>query len=676
MRIRFPFMLCILALLLPLAAPMMAPGQSLDQDQAAQTAQAAQTNQQQAVDQTQSAQTGQLQLNTPETDSDDSQNPPRVARVFSIQGDVSFERSGDSDWYDAAINLPLLAGDQIYAGPDSQAVIQLSRTIFIHLSEKTDLAISQLDDSTGEFEVPAGSVVMEITGLKSAFDLFEVDTPVSSVLVNADGMYRVDVSEDGSTVAMVRGGAADVASADGELAIGDGRMARVGAAGSGQLESANLDPNDNWGLGNSDSSPSAMADAGPPNTPQDDPNRELVPAPDYVNTYENTYDGLYGADELSYYGTWTYYPTYGNIWLPRVGPGWTPYRLGRWIWITAVGWTWVPAESWGWAPSHHGRWTYIANFGWAWVPGFGPGRQPFVTGAGFYAWRPASVTFFTYQGSGRGLVGWIPLGPSDKPAKGTSTSSARASLLPSNPASAKGISVMAVAAFQGSSMGSPAAPGPELRIPIVVRSRRQPVKRPLVVAGLQNVHASKAALSPIAPEAIKSPVIVRPPVAVISRPVVTRHMPAKLAASPVGATREHKLIKPLPTPLMSNARAGSAEGGTRVTAKRTFGRTTGRSRTGPTYAARDRLGPVGGVTEPPAQAEARRREADAEKTGNGGNGGPVAGSNNSGGAREAHRAVEGNGAAESRPAPAHAAAPVHYAPAPPPSSGGDGGRKH
>jgi hypothetical protein len=661
MRIHLPLLLGIFALISPLFTASVARAQSPDQSQAAQ-AEPAQYNRPQSY--------------LAQTDTQDDAVSPRVARLFSIQGDVSFQRSGDSDWHDATVNLPLLAGDQVYTGSGSRAVIQLDRNIFIAVAEKTDLSISQLDDSTGQFELPAGSAVIEAYGLKSAFDLLELDTPVSSVVLNADGVYRVDVDDDGATLAMVRSGSADVVSADGGLTLGAGRQAQVGPTGSGRLEGANLNSSDDWGLGEPDANAAALAQAGPRDEGTDESAASYPPAPDYVSTYENTYDGLYGADELSGYGTWTYYSTYGNIWLPRVGAGWTPYRLGRWIWIRSVGWTWMPSEPWGWATYHYGRWAFIPNFGWAWVPGFGPGRPAFVTGPSFYHWRPAVVAFFTFQAPTGRFVGWAPVAPTEKLHNQKSTAANAAGALPGNPYSSRGISVMPVSAFVGIAIGSPAAAGAELR-PVVTHQpgrRQRSVTR--ITAGLGDIHPSAAAISPIALESNRPTAIVQPPASVANRAIVTRHLPSGSVAKSTGTGRERTLIKAPPAPLMSNARAGSSATVGKVTQKRTAGKTANRSRTGPVYAG------TGRPTEPSGQGAltangsqpGTSHEVNAGARAEGGNGGSSESRNASTPGRESERpAGSATGSSAQRPQPSHSAAPTHVAPA---QSGGGESKKH
>jgi hypothetical protein len=103
-----------------------------------------------------------------------------------------------------------------------------------------------------------------------------------------------------------------------------------------------------------------------------------------------TYQQFY--DDLSPYGNWVDYPSYGYVWVPYE-QGFRPYyNNGHWVY-TNYGWTWVSNYNWGWAPFHYGRWLYDDAYGWMWVPG--------------YEWAPAWVSWR----SGGGCYGWAPLGP-------------------------------------------------------------------------------------------------------------------------------------------------------------------------------------------------------------------------------------------------------------------------
>jgi len=99
-------------------------------------------------------------------------------------------------------------------------------------------------------------------------------------------------------------------------------------------------------------------------------------------------------NELSPYGDWIDYPSYGQVWRPRVDAGFQPYATdGRWE-MTEYGNTWVSDYPWGWAPFHYGRWLFDDYYGWVWIPD--------------NEWGPAWVSWR----SGGGYYGWAPLGPS------------------------------------------------------------------------------------------------------------------------------------------------------------------------------------------------------------------------------------------------------------------------
>lgn len=98
-------------------------------------------------------------------------------------------------------------------------------------------------------------------------------------------------------------------------------------------------------------------------------------------------------DQLSPYGHWFEYGSYGWCWTPyNTEVGWRPYTDGHWVY-SDYGWTWVSDYEWGWAPFHYGRWVFDEDLGWVWVPGT--------------EWAPAWVAW-RYDDD---WVGWAPLPP-------------------------------------------------------------------------------------------------------------------------------------------------------------------------------------------------------------------------------------------------------------------------
>ncbi len=95
-------------------------------------------------------------------------------------------------------------------------------------------------------------------------------------------------------------------------------------------------------------------------------------------------------DQLSPYGQWVDYPSYGYVWIPNAGADFVPYSTGGYWVLSDDGWTWVSDYDWGWAPFHYGRWDYDNAYGWFWVPDnvWGPSWVTWRQGNGYYGWAP------------------------------------------------------------------------------------------------------------------------------------------------------------------------------------------------------------------------------------------------------------------------------------------------
>jgi len=182
-------------------------------------------------------------------DSQDDQGTPRVARLDFLQGDVSFQRAGDKDWVQAVRNLPLLTGDQVYAADRSSATVQLGHGTYVRLFENTALTITDLSEQGVQFEVPGGSVVVQVYRLDEAFGSFEIDTPVAAALIQQDGTYRVQVQDNGETEVATRYGLAEVSTEDGTLKVRAGYRLEAGSKGSGKLDVLAVASFDDWNIG-------------------------------------------------------------------------------------------------------------------------------------------------------------------------------------------------------------------------------------------------------------------------------------------------------------------------------------------------------------------------------------------------------------------------------------------
>src|SRR5262249_10655978 len=351
----------------------------------------------------------------------------RVARISLVEGEVSYQRANDSrkDWFDATLNLPLEENDQLYSGSDGRAEIQLSGHNVVRIDHDTNLRFTQFSSGAIQMALPVGSAYFRIDSLdKRKFDVidandpgindpvyFEVDTPVAAITFVKEGVYRIDVRDDGSTEVIVRHGEAEVYNQQiGTVVVKEGRRVIVDGKDD-RHQITGLEEDDDWDRWND------ARDKGLSSTLASSDTANYIP------------DAIPGGADLDNYGEWIDTDEYGRMWCPRgVGADWAPYRDGYWRWFSSYGgWTWVSYEPWGWTPYHYGRWAYVRDR-WCWAPfaniepGFG------------WRWRPHHVAFFGWGGDhdrdyrggdhdgywkgfrdGRyGWLGWCPLSPRDR----------------------------------------------------------------------------------------------------------------------------------------------------------------------------------------------------------------------------------------------------------------------
>lgn len=342
----------------------------------------------------------------------------RVARISLIEGEVSYQRTGDGqNWYDASLNLPLNERDQLYSGPGGRSEIQITGRNLIRIDSNTNLRFSQFNNGTIQFALPVGTGTFRVDSLDrrqfsvvDANDVgrddpvyFEVDTPIVAVTFLKEGNYRINVRDDGTTEVIVRRGQAEVYNREiGAVTVKQGRRIVVDGHDANYFQIARLDDKDNWDRWN------------------DRRDDELMSRVENSRSARYVPVSVAGVYDLDYYGEWYESPDYGWVWSPRsVAVGWAPYRAGYWRYYSGWGWTWVSYEPWGWAPYHYGRWAWYRSR-WCWVPSVSVG----------WGWAPHQVAFFGWGGGynrgyrdgyndgyrdGRyGWYGWCPLGPRDR----------------------------------------------------------------------------------------------------------------------------------------------------------------------------------------------------------------------------------------------------------------------
>ncbi len=281
-------------------------------------------------------------------------------------------------------NRPLVTGDRLWSDAGARGELAFGNGV-LWLGAATSLVVSNMDDSTAQFELQQGVLDLRVRQLPQGA-VVEIDTPNLAFQVTRPGRYRLIVDPQGGTTSViVKNGAAAVYGEQASYAIAGGEAYRFA------------------GTDLQDGGPVAIESGAEFERFADERDGRFanVVSARYVSPE------VVGYEDLDQYGTWQPNPEYGNVWYPREVPsGWAPYHNGHWSWIDPYGWTWVDEAPWGFAPFHYGRWAYVSNR-WGWVPGpvnvrpvYAPALVAFVGGAGF------SVAV-----SSGPAIGWFPLGP-------------------------------------------------------------------------------------------------------------------------------------------------------------------------------------------------------------------------------------------------------------------------
>jgi hypothetical protein len=302
--------------------------------------------------------------------------PSRVARLNWTAGDVAFQPATVDEWSAATLNYPLTTGDHLFVNQGARVELHIGGNA-IRLNSNSNFGFLNLSDNIVQMSLNQGSLEIRLRQLDRD-DAFEIDTPNGAVTLLRAGEYRVDADPArNATMVTVRNGQAQMYQDGNSSLITPHQTAWFHDGGGPEMNTEN--PRDDFDafVGSRDRFEDGL------------PRNAYLP------------DSMVGYEDLYAYGHWINDPMYGDVWVPPVTSGWTPYSTGRWAFVEPWGWTWIDEAPWGFAPFHYGRWASLRGAGWVWIPGERSYRPVYA---------PALVGFI--GGGGFGVsVGWFPLGP-------------------------------------------------------------------------------------------------------------------------------------------------------------------------------------------------------------------------------------------------------------------------
>jgi FecR protein len=468
----------------------------------------------------------------------DADPPSRVARLNFIEGSVSFQPAGTSDWLDANPNRPLTTGDQLWADQGSRGELHLGGSV-LRISAQTAVSFLNLADQAVQIQIAQGSADLRVLHLEDN-ENYEIDTPNLAFSILRPGEYRVDVNADGtSSIVTVETGTGEVTAGGQAYNVAAGQQYTFSGTDEVSYDAGAVpDPDDfqKWNL-------------------QRDQREDHFASAQYVSR------DVIGYEDLDEHGTWRDDATYGHVWIPNgVAVGWAPYHNGHWAFVAPWGWTWVEDEPWGFAPFHYGRWAVVGG-GWGWVPGPAP-----VVGAVFIrpVYAPALVAFVGGGGLAASIeiggaagvgVAWFPLGPRDVWVPSYHVSAAYMTNV--NVTNSRVINRTEITTVYNTTVVNrssnvavnrtymyQSSPGAVTAVSKTAFQNGEPVAKAAVQVNAQEIQHARvvqtAAIAPT-PRAVAGPSAAakpsaRPPVTLASRPVVTKMAPSARAI-PVGQTK-------------------------------------------------------------------------------------------------------------------------------------------
>ncbi len=301
---------------------------------------------------------------------------PAPLRLSLVDGDVQVNFSDSDEWYPAAHNMPVRAGDRLWVPAESWAEVETGNGTVVRLDSGSLLEILDIDQDSLHCYLSRGQAYFNV---RSPYrdGMVQVDTPSASLRIYQQAVFNVFLRSNGDT----------------ECSVYKGQVWAENRRGESRVKAGNL-------LLLSDLR-AILGPLGPPyGWEQWNRERDDYQAARYADNSYLPEELRFFESDLARNGRWVNTRSYGYVWLPTtsLSSGWSPYRFGRWVWL-GNDYVWIGREPWGWVPYHYGRWSFISTLGWCWVP---PTREAVYWGPGYVGWVHTPDT-----------IAWVPLAPGE-----------------------------------------------------------------------------------------------------------------------------------------------------------------------------------------------------------------------------------------------------------------------
>ncbi len=276
----------------------------------------------------------------------------RIVRLSQVRGVVRMDRNLGRGFEGAFTNIPVVAGAKLLTG-EGVAEVEFEDNSSLRLAPGSEVEFARLGRSaTGEtlttVKLGKGLVYVSMQKGKGAGE-FVLQQGAAQVVMGPGAHMRVDATQP-----------------DVELAVFDGSaQLQMGAATTtlGKKQTMTLNPV---------TQTMAPVQRGTQDVAWDEWDKTQTGYHRNVSAFAGSSGGfgMFGANDLGYYGSFVDMPGCGSMWRPYFADaGWDPFGNGIWTYYQGAGYSWVSPYPWGWLPYHSGSWASCGNAGWGWRPG-------------------------------------------------------------------------------------------------------------------------------------------------------------------------------------------------------------------------------------------------------------------------------------------------------------------
>jgi Family of unknown function (DUF6600) len=294
----------------------------------------------------------------------------RYVRLRYVEGDVTLYPADGQRPNDAAVNSPVMDGDELQTHDDGRAELAFHNGIVVRVGGNSGIRITS-SYTPMTIDLLQGTLFVDSHLVGSFSDELMIQAGTAEVYLIDEGNMRVDLGQQGSVRITSIDGRSEVRANGKRVLLEAGERTYVDANSAPETPQVaeKFDDLDDWNASRMEAYASGNSEYNGSN-----------------NVDQSIY---YDAYDLDNYGDWQNYSDYGNVWVPQVPYGWRPYNDGRWLY-SGNSWFWVGNEPWGWAPYRYGRWGWGYDIGWYWLPGsvFGPAWVSWYDYGNYIGWSP------------------------------------------------------------------------------------------------------------------------------------------------------------------------------------------------------------------------------------------------------------------------------------------------